>query len=186
MGFGSININSPAVQRVSTNFTIHPSYNPTTLLNDIALIRLPEVLTSTTTIIPIRLPASSEANTTFLNLEGTVIGFGNTANNSPLSLILNYAPVRIINNADCLAVYGPISVTSTTICTLGYNFHAQAACDGDIGGPLTILQTNINTLVGIVSFTSSRGCTAGDPTGYTRISNYVSWISTQTGIVPRN
>lgn len=183
LGFGSITLNAPAVTRIATNYTIHANYSSANLLNDIALI--PTTVVQTTTIIPIRLPTLSEANAPFLNLEGTVTGFGYTANGGPLSPTLRYAPVRIINNADCSSVYGPLYVRPTTICTIGYNFHAQAACDGDTGGPLTILQSNINTLVGIVSFASSRGCTAGDPVGYTRTSTYASWISTQTGIVLR-
>lgn len=186
LGFGSINLKAPAVTRISTNYTIHPNYTSANLLNDIALIRTGDTaLVQTTTIIPIRLPRLAEVNAPFLNLEGTVTGFGYTTNNGPLSAVLQYAPVRIINNTDCSSVYGPLYVSSSTICTLGYNFHAQAACDGDTGGPLSIIQDNINTLVGIVSFASSRGCTAGDPVGYTRTSIYASWISTIIGIAVR-
>lgn len=91
-----------------------------------------------------------------------------------------------MNNTACSAIYGAVTIQDTSLCTLGYNtVNFQGACDGDIGGPLSIVQTSINTLLGIVSFTSSRGCTFGDPTGYTRTSKYVSWIATETGIVAR-
>lgn len=36
--------------------------------------------------------------------------------------------------------------------------------------------------VGIVSFVSSRGCSNGDPSGYTRVSKYLQWINKVTGI----
>lgn len=37
--------------------------------------------------------------------------------------------------------------------------------------------------IGIVSFVSSRGCTYGDPSGYTNVGRYIEWISKHTGIV---
>lgn len=36
--------------------------------------------------------------------------------------------------------------------------------------------------VGIVSFVAKSGCSAGLPSGYTRVSAYTSWIAQQTGI----
>ena len=36
--------------------------------------------------------------------------------------------------------------------------------------------------VGIFSFTSSAGCTAGHPAGFTRITSYLRWIQNATGI----
>lgn len=36
--------------------------------------------------------------------------------------------------------------------------------------------------IGIVSFVSSRGCSHGDPSGYTNVVNYLDWIAKHTGI----
>ena len=36
--------------------------------------------------------------------------------------------------------------------------------------------------IGIISFSSSYGCSYGHPSGYTRIRPYMSWISSITGI----
>lgn len=56
----------------------------------------------------------------------------------------------------------------------------------DSGGPLVIKDGESNVQIGIVSFVSSRGCTFGDPSGYTKIGKYLSWISKETGIPTRN
>lgn len=36
--------------------------------------------------------------------------------------------------------------------------------------------------IGIVSFVSSRGCSFGDPSGYTKVAKYLDWIAKATGI----
>jgi secreted trypsin-like serine protease len=36
--------------------------------------------------------------------------------------------------------------------------------------------------IGIVSFVSSRGCSHGDPSGYTNVGKYIDWISKHTGM----
>lgn len=53
----------------------------------------------------------------------------------------------------------------------------------DSGGPMAIVdERGIITQIGIVSFVSSRGCSFGDASGYTRVSKYLQWISTNAGI----
>jgi secreted trypsin-like serine protease len=53
---------------------------------------------------------------------------------------------------------------------------------GDSGGPLMFLDTDGKyTQIGIVSFGSSASCT-DYPSGYTRVTSYLGWISTATGI----
>lgn len=56
----------------------------------------------------------------------------------------------------------------------------------DSGGPLVIKDGKLVVQIGIVSFVSSRGCAKGDPSGYTRVSKYLSWISKTTGIPIRD
>lgn len=52
----------------------------------------------------------------------------------------------------------------------------------DSGGPLTIDDNGVTVQIGLVSFVSSRGCSYGDPSGYTRVAKYLHWISKVTGI----
>jgi secreted trypsin-like serine protease len=72
-------------------------------------------------------------------------------------------------------------ITLTNRVTFQY---ACLALQGDSGGPLVILESDgLYTEVGIVSFGSSSGCTAGYPAAFTRVTSYLSWISAYTGLV---
>jgi secreted trypsin-like serine protease len=54
---------------------------------------------------------------------------------------------------------------------------------GDSGGPLVYLEEDGRfTEVGIVSFGSRAGCEKGYPTGFTRVTSYLDWIESNTGI----
>jgi secreted trypsin-like serine protease len=53
---------------------------------------------------------------------------------------------------------------------------------GDSGGPLMFLDTDGKYIqVGIMSFRAAASCT-NNPAGYTRVTSYLGWISTATGI----
>jgi secreted trypsin-like serine protease len=55
---------------------------------------------------------------------------------------------------------------------------------GDSGGPLAHFDSNgVPTLIGIVSFGSSAGCELGYPSGYTRITSFLSWIELNSDVV---
>jgi secreted trypsin-like serine protease len=73
-----------------------------------------------------------------------------------------------------------------TILTLtnGVTFqYISLALQGDSGGPLVYQESDgIYTEVGIVSFGSSAGCTQNYPVGFTRVTSYLSWISSNTGV----
>lgn len=62
------------------------------------------------------------------------------------------------------------------------NSNLNFQCMGDSGGPLILEKDERVSLVGIVSFVSSRGCGYGDPSGYTNVAKYLDWISQVTGI----
>jgi secreted trypsin-like serine protease len=54
---------------------------------------------------------------------------------------------------------------------------------GDNGGPVVNLESSgLYTLVGIVSFGSKYGCLYGYPVAFTRVTSYVNWIQSYTGI----
>lgn len=58
----------------------------------------------------------------------------------------------------------------------------RGSCDGDSGGPLVYNQKNIDYQVGVTAFGSAGGCEIGFPTVYTKITNYLEWISKKTGL----
>lgn len=84
LGFGSNLLSNPLLQTNSNSFTINPSYNPQTFANDLALIRLPVNLTTNAYIATIRLPARSQQSATFLNVVGSVVGYGRVGDTGKL------------------------------------------------------------------------------------------------------
>lgn len=88
---------------------------------------------------------------------------------------LQQLTVRYLPDADCKkeykTEYGPGS-----LCVGALEAKAQeGTCQGDSGGPLTRSRDGRRELVGLVSF--ARGCAAGLPTVFTRVSAYQDWIA---------
>lgn len=187
---------------------IHPNYNSQTYANDLALLRLPQNLSSSASIQWIRLPALSQTNNLFVNATGMLSGFGRINDQSKNHIVfqqpsictkmtlknvllgavsanLRYARTTVMTNANCQLYYGSAVITNNTLCTLGYDLNAQGPCANDNGGPLHIAESTGNTLIGIHSFFSSSGCNVGHPAGYVRISTFTQWISQQAGIATR-
>ncbi|KAJ8724714.1 hypothetical protein PYW07_015672 [Mythimna separata] len=175
---GTVTLFSGGLRKYTSSVTLHPEYDPVTLANDVAMVNVPYVYSSTYTITPIILPVGY-----FSSLEGykaEIIGFGRTSPTGALdgSSSLRDVFVKVISNAQCKAIYGE-TVTQDIMCTSGDG--GKGACGGDYGGPLILRRYSgadgQDMLVGLVSFTAAAGCNAGYPTGYTRITSYLSWIN---------
>lgn len=73
------------------------------------------------------------------------------------------------------------TITSTVTVTL-----QRIDClllQGDSGDPLVYFESDgVYTQVGIASFVASGGCQQGLPAGFTRVTSYLDWISSNTGI----
>lgn len=186
VGFGSNLLASPNTI-TATHRIEHPSYNPSNLNNDVALIQLPSALTFSASVAAIRMPASSQTGVTqFDGQQAQVSGFGRTSDALPgVSQTLNWVHVRIIPNTQCAATYGTSVVVPSVICALGWDFNSQSTCNGDSGGPLIIHEGTVATQIGVVSFVSSAGCASGHPSGYMRTSSFLAWINSHTGIAIR-
>ncbi|EDW46972.1 GM21056 [Drosophila sechellia] len=155
----------------------HPDWNDF-LNNDIALIRIPHV-DFWNLVNKVELPSYNDRYNSFSGWWAVASGWGLTDNNSGMSNYLNSVDVQIMDNNDCRNYYGGNYVIDNTICinTDG----GKSSCSGDSGGPLVLHDTN--RIVGIVSFGSGEGCTAGRPAGFTRVTGYLDWIRDHTGIV---
>lgn len=70
------------------------------------------------------------------------------------------------------------------MCARAYGNSGQSTCFGDSGGPLIIEELDSYTLIGVVSFVASTEpvCMANQPMGYTRVTSYLNWINTHTGL----
>lgn len=144
----------------------------------------------------VRLPAISSSYSNYGGEYAIASGWGRTSDglyfsifltaicsiknfiDSTVSSNLNFVRLQIISNTQCGSVYGFQVVTDNTICVSTPS--GKSTCQGDSGGPL-VLEKNGN-LIGVTSFVASAGCTAGFPSGFARVTSYLDWIKSKTGI----
>jgi secreted trypsin-like serine protease len=158
-------------------FVVHPEYDPSMMLNDIALI---ELSTPITTVAPIAL----NTNTNLTSGENAwVAGWGNMSidpNIYDLPDTLREALVPIVDFNTCNAsnAYNGFLNNNAMLCA-GYMSGDKDSCQGDSGGPLIVQENNQYALAGVVSFGGSQDqpCAAPNHPGvYTKVSSYVPWI----------
>ncbi|KAM8710620.1 hypothetical protein ACLKA7_017272 [Drosophila subpalustris] len=158
----------------NTNFIQHRLW-PNTNGNDIALIRTPH-FNFNSKVNRIKLPAYNQRHQTFENWWAVACGWGGQANGQ-LADWLQCVDLQIMGNNECSRTYGSIPNGILCIRTPG----GKSTCGGDSGGPLV---THDNpTLVGVTSFVSGAGCTAGHPAGFTRVTAHLDWIRQNSGVV---
>uniref|UniRef100_A0A671PBR2 Zgc:153968 n=1 Tax=Sinocyclocheilus anshuiensis TaxID=1608454 RepID=A0A671PBR2_9TELE len=157
-----IGTNPHQISRTVAQIIIHPKYNPDNFFeNDIALVQLSSSVTFNDYIRPVCLAA---AGSTFdAGTESWITGWGK----------LNYGgESNLTNNQNTCARIIPDNI----LCA-GPAEGGKGSCQGDGGGPLVIngsqwIQSGIS-IFGV-------NCTAPKyPGGYTRVSHYQDWISSQ-------
>lgn len=90
-------------------------------------------------------------------------------------LTLHYLPDAQCE-AEYGAFYGPGALCAGTLAADGSIEAGKDSCQGDSGGPLTREEdSGRRSLVGIVS--GGKGCGAGKPAVYTRVSYYDGWLA---------
>ncbi|XP_008148678.1 cationic trypsin-3-like [Eptesicus fuscus] len=144
----------------------HPKYNPSTIDNDIMLIKLSSPATISSRVSTVSLPRTcADVGTQCL-----ISGWGNTqsiGSNYPELLQCLDAPV--LSDSVCRNAY-PGQITNNMMC-LGFLEGGKDSCQGDSGGPVVCN----GQLQGIVSW--GYGCAMkGKPGVYTKVCNYVRWI----------
>ncbi|KAM9061124.1 chymotrypsinogen A-like [Sarcophilus harrisii] len=146
------------------------NYDPDTLINDIALLKLATPANFQKNVFPVCLPSASDDFP-----EGTTCvttGWGRTIYNaSRLPNILQQAEVPLLSNTNCKSYFESV-IMDTTICA-GAN--GVSSCMGDSGGPLVCKKNGAWTLVGIASW-SSLQCTTHTPSGYTQVTKFIPFI----------
>jgi len=156
---------------------VHPQYNNTTLINDIALLKLesPVVLggsgASRTAVVPL----VSENVGSLVDENAWVTGWGYTESIPAFPDQLHEVQVPIVSNVTCNA---PSSYNGTILPSMlcaGFATGGYDACQGDSGGPLVVSVNGQPQQAGIVS--SGAGCADPNYYGiYTRVSSFVSWV----------
>ncbi|KAL7018273.1 hypothetical protein ACKWTF_010700 [Chironomus riparius] len=154
---------------------IHQDYDDSTLINDIAMIKLvdaPEDLFFDSSVAPISLPFEYYD---LVNQTGTVIGFGRESDNSSaISEVLKFNTLNVITNEECASYYVPGVVHETNLCA---ETNSEAStCGGDSGGSYIFNINGFSRLEGVTSFGAANGCQLGYPVGFTRVTSYINWI----------
>lgn len=182
---GVINrVSGPAVWDWETqdqnNMIMHESYDPTTLANDIALVRLLSTIKNDPNVGIVQLPSRLDSTVTLDGMVATIAGFGRTSDTTGPSQILKWVQGPIAPNDACVKVFGRYNVRDTNLClsTAG----GRSTCQGDSGGGLLVELEGINVLVGIVSYGAAISCTSNHPAVFTRVTSYLDWIESTTRI----
>lgn len=113
------------IQRYGAECYLLPSYNRTTFIDDISLIKVDSSIPFSNNVKPIQLPSKAQAADTYLKSVLVVSGFGITTSQQ-LSTILQYTEVIGISNDDCKKTYG--TIFPSVLCTAGYPKKEQGTC----------------------------------------------------------
>uniref|UniRef100_A0A3P9K0D8 chymotrypsin n=2 Tax=Oryzias latipes TaxID=8090 RepID=A0A3P9K0D8_ORYLA len=162
-----IQILTPA--QVRPVFT-HPQWNPSTINNDIALIKLASPANLGAHVSPVCLAESSD----YFAPGSTCVtsGWGLTHHLAPSTPNnLQQASLPLLSNDDCKLYWGS-NISDVMICAGGAG---ATSCMGDSGGPLVCTKDNVWTLVGIVSWGSS-SCSTNTPAVYARVTELRGWV----------
>lgn len=139
------------------------------------MIKLPEPVTFSDVIKPIPFACSSSSDS---GVDVIAIGNGMMRDNDyDIPPILQYTELKTISRFSCLKAYKFLIFRRSVVCVKGEK--KNGVCSGDSGGPLITLD---NTLLGLTSFGSPKGCEVGAPDVFTRISKYSNWIKDASGV----
>lgn len=166
-----------------TQIIVHPSWNPSSFDNDVALLKLTTPISlggsgqGATAIIPL-VPANVGSLAT---ANALVSGWGNTSTvGSAYPTDLYKVVLPVIDNSVCNdSSHYNGSITNNMLCA-GFDAGGYDSCQGDSGGPLAVVNSGQFQLAGVVSF--GTGCAQPlRPGVYARVSQYTSWISSSIG-----
>lgn len=164
--------NRGEVEMRVTEAVIHPRYDPDTVVNDVAMLRLPfparpDLGHSIACLPPAHQPLPPHTSC-------VILGWGKKrATDVHGTRILHEAQVSTIQQSVCRRSYWQYAITENMVCA---GRGRRDSCAGDSGGPLLCRDRNMRyVLQGITSF--GDGCGKRGKYGiYTRTSGYVKWI----------
>ncbi|KAG5668463.1 hypothetical protein PVAND_016403 [Polypedilum vanderplanki] len=175
------NVVEPNQQRrtvPSSGYRIHANYNPSNLNNDIAILITPTPNFAFGAHVQAARMPTAFASELFVGETARSTGWGRTTNTGATSAVLRKAYNPVITNAACSAVYGGSVVIASVICiaTSGVN---QGTCNGDSGGVLSVPRAGDTRpiQIGVTSFVAAAGCVAGFPSGFARVTSFLTWIN---------
>ena len=155
---GTRNLDGTGVRRNVTRIVIHPSWNPSTFNNDVAVWQL----SSSATGIPLATLATSDG-TVGTNMLAT--GWGALSEGGSFPINLRKVSLPLVSRTNCNDANSYNGQITTNMLCAGRDSGGIDTCQGDSGGPLT----RGSSLTGIVSW--GNGCARRNLFGvYTRVS----------------
>lgn len=182
--FVRVDVNNPANAAEGHTYAVsqaivNEGFNDQTLLNDIALLRLTDTI-NFVNAKPIKLISADDVAQGAIDpgVMATITGWGLThVSPNVLPTTLQKVQLPVVTLAQAETVWGnTIPVTDIMAGFLNGN---KDACNGDSGGPFAVPVLDEFKIAGIVSWGSANCNTYG---AYTRVSDFLSWIQTNTGI----
>ncbi|CAG4984073.1 unnamed protein product [Colias eurytheme] len=173
---GTLTLFSGGTRITTSNVQTHQSWNWNSANNDVAIITINWVGFNNN-IQAINLASGSND---YAGTWAVAAGYGRTSDSQsgiPNNASQRNVSIRVITNAECRNTFGTRIVVASTLCTSGEG--GRGTCGGDSGGPLYIGSGSGRTLIGITSFGSPRGCQAGLPAGFARVTSFNSWITSR-------
>ncbi|KAK5640429.1 hypothetical protein RI129_011240 [Pyrocoelia pectoralis] len=146
----------------------HENYDPETISNDIALIKLKQAIHVSEGVNKIELSTEDVPS----EVELTLSGWGMTEYPGSSPNKLQTIKLFSITNEKCAEEHPYANVTASNICT--FTKKGEGACKGDSGGPLV----SFNKQVGVVSW--GLPCAKGKPDVFTRVYSFLSWVADHT------
>ena len=152
--------------------------------NDIALLKTKQPIQFSDDVQPISIICSDQVNAGAqdVGVMTVVTGWGNTSQGGEGSDVLQYIEVPIVDYDDPdLDFPWWADINEVTEILVGAVDGGMDSCQGDSGGPVAVRNVEDTDwlLMGITSWGS--GCAqAGRPGVYTKVSNYLNWINTNT------
>ncbi|MEU9455713.1 trypsin-like serine protease [Streptomyces sp. NPDC048277] len=176
---GTANLHGGVVTGVLRQWN-NPSFSPSTINNDIAVLTLAAPVTAT----PIKLTTSTDTASYAAGKSATVYGWGRTSSTSDdISETLKTATLPIQSDSTCSSYFGSLFIKGHMVCAgtpaTGSDTGSTATCNGDSGGPLVVG----GRIVGVVSWgVTDNGveCVVqGSYSVFTKVSTYVGAVYPQ-------
>jgi len=155
---------------------LHSQYVPTSMYNDIALVRLANRVNINANAYVNVACLPQLTDTFFTNARCYSTGWGLTQGVQDAN-VLQVVNSRVITAATCRQYFASVT-DNTKIC---FGNGVQGACRGDSGGPLVCARPDgAFVLAGVVSFGTQSCVQAPFPTVYTNVAAYRGWIQAYT------
>lgn len=169
------NLNAWTTLHRVTKFIINNNFNPNTLYNDIAMLKIETQIKmdlSTYKVIPVCIPTGQEK---YEGKNAYAIGWGHLSANPVTSRYLMEVNMPVLTTQRCSQKFAPsYSIDQYTQVCAGENGMNKGIAKFDAGGPLVTRGTNGRWhLVGIASMLTNP---LGNGGIFTRVSGFANWI----------